>query len=96
MKKDVYICVGNHDEVKDSQDDDSTANGNLISPRKDDCMIKTQKYFMSKIKNNSDEDKVLLNYNAQIPKLENPDENPIFKFISEVTVLLIGLFGFIF
>ena len=85
MKKDVYICVGNHDEVKDSQDDDSTANGNFISPRKDDCMIKTQKYFMSKIKNNSDEDKVLLNYNEQIPKLENPDENPIFKFISEVT-----------
>lgn len=84
MKKDVYICVGNHDEAKDSQDDDSAVKGTFISPRKDDCMIKTQKYFMSKIKN-SDKDKGSLNYNNQIPLLENPDENPIFKFISEVT-----------
>ena len=37
MNKDIYICVGNHDE----------ASSNKEYP---DCMIKTQKYYINKLK----------------------------------------------
>ena len=37
MNKDIYICVGNHDEASSSE-----ANPN--------CMIKTQKYYINKLK----------------------------------------------
>ena len=42
MNKNIYICVGNHDE------------SSIYNDEKKDCMIKTQKYYINKIKKEVD------------------------------------------
>lgn len=44
MNKNIYICVGNHDEVEDGQEDMG-----LTKYTKKNCMIDTQKYYLKKI-----------------------------------------------
>jgi len=82
MKKNVYLCAGNHDEAKDSQDEKK-----FIFPKKDNCMIKTQKYYINDIKKNSNASDGSLDYIKDAPSnIGNKYlENPIFKFISEVS-----------
>jgi len=78
MNKDVYICVGNHDESQDSQDNFDE----LKIPSNKDCMITTQKFYNAKIKNTEYRNFNKFNYNNY-----NNDEknNPIFKFINSVS-----------
>ena len=75
MNKDVYMCVGNHDETQDNQD---KIDG-LELPSNKDCMITTQKFFNAKIKNTEYRNFNKFNYNNYNNDKEN---NPIFKFIN--------------
>ena len=75
MNKNIYICVGNHDE------------SSIYKDEKKDCMIKTQKYYMNKIKKEIDDandniDSLLLEENI-------PNLNDIIKNVSldEITTV---------
>jgi hypothetical protein len=75
MNKNIYICVGNHDE------------SSIYKDEKKDCMIKTQKYYMNRIKREVDEandniDSLLLEENI-------PNLNDIIKNVSldEITTV---------
>lgn len=46
MNKNIYICVGNHDEVEDSQEDKDPE---IKKGLKKNCMIETQKYYLKNI-----------------------------------------------
>jgi hypothetical protein len=81
MNKDVYMCVGNHDETQDSQDNQDKIDG-LELPSNKDCMITTQKFFNAKIKNTEYRNFNKFNYNNYNNDEEN---NPIFKFINSVS-----------
>ena len=78
MNKDVYMCVGNHDETQDNQD---KIDG-LELPSNKDCMITTQKFFNAKIKNTEYRNFNKFNYNNYNNDEEN---NPVFKFINSVS-----------
>jgi len=75
MNKDIYLCVGNHDESQDNQD---KIDG-LELPSNKDCMITTQKFYNAKIKNTEYRNFNKFNYN------NDKENNPIFKFINSVS-----------
>ena len=48
MNKNIYICVGNHDEAEDEQEDIDPV---IQKGLKKNCMIETQKYYLKNINN---------------------------------------------
>ena len=85
MNKDVYLCVGNHDEAQDSQDSEDSKDINHAKlPSNKDCMITTQKFFNAKIKNTEYHNFNKFNYN-DYKQYKQYEDNPIFKFIDSVS-----------
>jgi hypothetical protein len=74
MNKNIYICVGNHDETEDGQEENDPEIKQKI---KKNCMIETQKYYLKNINEIPIDNREYVDYTS-----DDILSNPIIQYIN--------------